>query len=333
MASSPIPVGKLPPDLLAELLGEEHDTPPEILLGPMLGEDACAIDVPAGVLIAATDPVTLTSSQLGTLAVVINANDVAVMGVRPRWFLATVLLPPGTVEEEVWELFHAMRSALEPLGASLVGGHSEVTPAVRQPLVVGQMLGLAEDGRFIRTGGARPGDRVVQVGSAPVEGAAVLAQEFGSRLAAVDDYQLERAAHALEHLGISVVAAALQAAGLGATALHDPTEGGLATGLRELAEASSVALVVNQNAVMWFEPGVTVCHALGADPWGTLASGALLAAFPPERTDQAVAALSAGGFRISVIAQAEPGLGVRFEDGTPLPNFSRDEVARVLSEA
>jgi hydrogenase maturation factor len=251
------------------------------------------------------------------------------MGVRPRWFLAAVLLPEGTREEEVRSLLAEVRGALDALGAVLVGGHTEVTAAVRQPVVVGQMLGFSPSGRFVRTGGARPGDALVQVGRAPIEGAAVLAAE--TRAAGLADEMRARALRALAQPGISVVEPALLAAELGASALHDPTEGGLSAGLHELAEASGVELVVDAAAVLWFEPGIAVCRALGADPWGTLASGALLAAFPPDRVHAALAELRARGFEASALGSAASGSGVRLADGASLPRFERDEVARVLA--
>jgi hydrogenase maturation factor len=326
-----LPSGKLPPDLLASLLAEVPGSGGEVELGPALGEDACAIRIRAGALIVATDPITLTGAGVGAHSVWINANDVAVMGARPRWFLATLLLPEGTDAVEVRALFDSMTGALRRLGASLVGGHTEITGAVRQPVVVGQMLGLREDGRFIRTGGAEPGDAIVQVGPAPIEGAAVLAAEAAPSLASVEPALLEAARAALERPGISVVDSALLAADLGATALHDPTEGGLSSGLYELATASGVALRLEYESLLWFEPGLAVCRALGADPWGTLASGALLAAFPRERARAAVDALRSRGFRAAQIGAALAGAGVHLAAGEPVPTFARDEVARILS--
>ena len=224
-----LPAGKLSPELLARLTAT--DLPPEVRMGPRIGEDACAIEVEAGTLVAATDPITLTGSGVGAHAVVVNANDVAVTGARPRWFLACVLLPEGSTGRDTEELFAGMRRALDQVGASLVGGHTEVTGVVRQPLVVGQMLGMTEE-RTVPTGGLRPGDTLVQVGPAPVEGAAVLADILPSdRLAAVTPETLEAARSALETPGISVVEPALAAARAGASALHDPTEGGLSAGL------------------------------------------------------------------------------------------------------
>ncbi len=324
-------VGKLPPSLLRELLSCGAPPPGEVLLGPELGEDACAIAVPAGTLVAASDPITLTGSDVGAHAVVINANDVAATGVRPRWFLATVLLPEGTQAQEVRDLFEATRRALRRLGATLVGGHTEVTQSVTQTVVVGQMLGLAEDGRYVRSGGVEAGHVVVQVGPVPLEGAAVLATEAPGKLESVSPTIRARARNAAEDPGFSIVEPALVATRCGASALHDPTEGGLASGLYELAEASGVALEVDTRQILWFEPGVAVCRAVGADPWGTLASGALLAAFPPDRLGDALVALKKQGTPAREIGRGQPGSGVRDASGRCLPRFERDELARVLA--
>ena len=326
-APDPLPPGKLAPELLARLI--ETRLPPEVRLGPRIGEDACAIEVEAGTLVAATDPITLTGSGVGAHAVVINANDVAVTGARPRWFLACVLLPEGTTASDAEALFAGMRCALDEVGAVLVGGHTEVTGAVRQPLVVGQMLGMAGE-RTVRTGGLRPGDAVIQVGSAPVEGAAVLAEVLaGERLAAVPSRALDAARAALEAPGISVVEPALTAARAGATALHDPTEGGLSAGLHEMADASGVAIVIDPGRIAWYEPGVALCTAAGLDPWGTLASGALLAGLAPDRLDGALRELGRAGHDAAVVGRAEAGSGVAFTDGAPLPRYERDELSRL----
>lgn len=331
-AARPLRSGKVSVELLTALLAGLPAVPPEVRLGPRIGEDACAIEVPGGVLVAATDPITLSGAEIGRLAVVVNANDLAVTGARPRWFLAVVLVPPGTDESVLHEIFAGLGRALAEVGASLVGGHTEVTPVVARPVVIGQMLGLAEDGRFVTSGGAVPGNVVVQVGPAPVEGAAVLASEAAHRLGSMDAEVLAAAAAALDRPGISVVEPALLAARLGATALHDLTEGGLAGGLHELADASGVRIRIDREAALWFGPGLAVCRALGADPWATLASGSLLAAFPVNTADAALQSLSEHGFRAAAIGRAEPGSGVVDGEGGTIPWPERDEVGRVLHE-
>lgn len=340
MTAVPLPAGKLPADLLsAQLSGLTRAG--DVRLGPAVGEDACALDVDGRLVVAATDPITLTSADVGRYAVIVNANDVAVAGARPRWFLATVLLPIGTTAEHVTEIFATMTAALDEIGAVLVGGHTEVTGAVNQPVVIGQMLGVA-DRAVIRTAGASPDDALVLIGTVPVEGASVLAAEAGERLHGVPADVHKRALHAVHEPGLSVVEAALTARDAGATAMHDLTEGGVAAGLHELATAAQVSLAVDIDRIPWFEPGVAVCRALGADPMATLASGALLATFAADDAEAAVQTLTAAGHRAALVGTVERGEGVRVRSGVGggqngeerpavVPWPERDEVARVLT--
>lgn len=321
--------GKIPARLLESLLPDAVTDFPEVLVGPRIGEDACAIRIGGDVLVAATDPITMTGTGVGAHAVAINANDVAVMGVKPRWFLANVLLPTGSTVDDLHGLFKGMRDALDELQVALVGGHTEVSDAVNQVVVVGQMLGLAGPAGIVKTGGLRPGDKVVQVGVAPVEGAAVMAELFSCRLSDVAPGQLAAARFAIESPGISVVGSALLAAELGACALHDPTEGGLSAGLHEMAQTSGLGLVVDEPSVLWFPPGIEICKALGADPWSTLASGALLAGFAASRVQHALNALAKAGFQAAVIAEARVGSGVLLSSGNALLYSERDELSRL----
>ena len=331
MSHRALPSGKLSSDLLGRLLADLHRARADVLLGPAIGEDAGVIDIAGGALVAAADPITLTGHEIGGHAVLINANDVAVMGVRPQWFLAVLLLPIGTTEAEVAVLFADMQAALDRLDVALVGGHSEVTPAVSQPVVVGQMLGFQPDGRFLRTGGVRAEDAILQIGMAPIEGAAILSFEAAERLQDIDPALLARARDGMKDPGISVVEPALRAAGLGATALHDPTEGGLSAGLYEMAEASGLALRIDLERALWFAPGQVICAELGADPWGVLASGTLLAAFPPDLAERALSILVAEGHPTARIARAEVGSGIRTDDGRRLPRYEQDELSRILA--
>src|SRR3954471_9216690 len=96
MDDAPLATGKLPTALLRDLLATLPRDAPGVRLGPALGEDAGAIDVGDEVLVVAADPITLTGDDVGRYAVLVNANDVAVTGARPRWFLATILLPANS---------------------------------------------------------------------------------------------------------------------------------------------------------------------------------------------------------------------------------------------
>lgn len=192
-------------------------------------------------------------------------------------------------------IFAGIRAGLADVGATLVGGHSEITTAVTQRIVSGVMLGVSQTHDFVSTAGARPGDVLVHVGLAPIDGAAVLAVEPAARLRGVDPRIVDAAAAAIEQPGISVVDAALAAAELGATALHDPTEGGIAAGLHELATALDVRLRIDGTRLLWFEQGLALCAALGADLTAALASGSLLATFDAADARVALEALRARG--------------------------------------
>ncbi len=312
--------GKLPPALLREVLGGAPPLPDEVQLGPALGEDAAVIEVEAGCLVVAADPITLTGEGIGWSAVAVNANDVAVMGVRPRWFLATVLLPVGTIDAGVRRLFAELHAAVADLGVALVGGHSEITGSVVQPVVSGVMLGIGSPDRIVRSCGAVSGDAVVQIGEAPIEGAVALARAASAPWPASGEVVPS----------ISVVEPALVAATLGARAMHDPTEGGLAAGLHEIAEASGVAIVVDPTEVAWYPPAVAVVEAAGANPWSTLASGTVLATFGPDEADAAVRQLRRLGHVAAVIGETREGHGVTDLSGARIPWPDRDEVARLL---
>jgi len=143
--SAPLPPGKVPVALLGELLAQLPTPPASVRLGPRIGEDACAIEVPGGVLVATTDPITLTTQEIGRFSVIVNANDLAVMGVRPRWFLAVILLPSGTIEATVREVFASIQGGLAHVGATLVGGHTEVTRAVTQYFLVALVSCVSSD--------------------------------------------------------------------------------------------------------------------------------------------------------------------------------------------
>jgi len=336
-----VKIGKLPPDALAHLLSRlAAPRDPRVVMGAALGEDAAALDMAGGpgLLVAAADPITFPTDRPGWYAVQINANDVAAMGAVPRWFLATILLPPSATLDLAETLMAQISDACAALGVSVVGGHTEVTLGLTRPLICGCMLGEVAPDRLVGSGGAQPGDTVLLLGGVGVEGTALLAQEAALALAAagLTDQELRRAAGFLADPGISVVAAAQAVCAVSRPhALHDVTEGGVATGLRELASSSGVGLLVHAAALPIAPQTLRICATLGLHPWGLLGSGALLAAIAPHDAPAVLAQAQRQGIAcaaIGAVTPADHGLVVRAADGTnaPLPTFERDEVARYL---
>jgi hydrogenase expression/formation protein HypE len=338
--TAPLPVGKLPAEQLQALLGKYAPLDHRVVVGPRVGEDAAVIDMGDRYLVATTDPVTFATDELGWYALHVNANDLAVRGARPRWFLATLLLPEGRTSTALVEsVFAGLADACRELGVSLVGGHTEVTAGLPRPIAIGAMLGEVARDRLVTTAGARVGDALLLTKGVPIEGAAIIARERGEEAVrrGVPADAVARARGFLRAPGISVVREALLACDLARVhAMHDPTEGGLATACRELADAGDVGCRVERERVPVPPEAAALCAAFGLDPLGTIASGALLLAVDPADADRVVAGCVAAG-----IACAAIGSITRREDGVilcaggreaPMPAYPQDEISTLFAE-
>jgi hydrogenase maturation factor len=330
-------LGKVPPQLLERLLAQVAIKDPRVLLGPKLGEDAALIDYGDKVLVAKTDPITFATNLIGWYAVQVNANDVACSGAQPRWFLATLLLPQAFTEKQVSSVFDQVNQACDSLGVTLVGGHSEITQGLAHPIVIGCMLGEVEKGKVVKTAGAQVGDRLVVTKGIALEGSALLARERAQELrdAGVSQASIARAAEFLFSPGISVVKEALAACSAATVhSLHDPTEGGLATGLLEIARVAGLGMVIKEEEVPVVPQCRVICDALGLDPLGLLASGCLVIALPQVEVPKLLKALKREGIKaweIGHTVEKEKGVLLDGPQGIrPMPTFERDELARYL---
>ncbi|MCJ7822783.1 MAG: AIR synthase family protein [Armatimonadetes bacterium] len=329
--------GKLPHDLLAEMLSRLPQADARVLIGPRVGEDAAVVDLGDRLLVATTDPITFATDLIGWYAVHINANDVAVMGAEPRWFLATLLLPPSADKADIGPIFDQISEACREVGAAPIGGHTEITIGIDRPIMVATMLGEVARDKLLTSAGAREGDVVILTQGIAIEGTAILAREAAEKLRGhgISEDSLTGARRLLFEPGISVVAAARAAAGVpGVTAMHDPTEGGIATGLRELAVASEVGLEIRREDIPVLPLTHEVCAALELDPLGLIASGSLLATCNAASAEALFAELRALGIEAAVIGRVVPAAeGMWLQSAGKrelLPEFPRDEVARFL---
>ncbi|MGQ9732649.1 MAG: AIR synthase family protein [Candidatus Zipacnadales bacterium] len=339
MPKSPLPVGKLPPELLATLLSSPV-TDPRVILGPGIGRDVAILEFGDRALVVKSDPVTFVAEKIGWYVVNINANDIVCAGAEPRWFLATLLLPenktPATLVESI---FAQIREACSAIGVTLIGGHTEITYGLDRPVLCGQMLGEVAKEAVVLPTGMQVGDVILMTKAIAVEGTTILAREFKESLleAGCSLQEIEEAASMLDEPGLSVVpeARALTSA-VHVHALHDPTEGGLATGLWEMAEASGFGLDISSEMVNVLPICERFCQILGLNPYGLIASGTLLAAVAPEDVDTATTACERIGVSCASIGTVTEQVGVvrwlTREGWTRLPRFDQDEIARLFAE-
>ncbi|MCL5961311.1 MAG: AIR synthase family protein [Chloroflexi bacterium] len=334
-----MPVGKLSPEFLARLLQRYTSVNDRIIVGPGIGEDATVIEFGERYLIAKTDPVTFATDEIGWYTVNVNANDVAAMGGSPKWFLATILLPQGRTTEELVEgIFGQISEACRELGIAFCGGHTEISYGLNRPLVVGHMLGEVRPDGLVSPKGLLVGDHVILTKGIAIEGTAVIAREKAAELeqAFPRDF-VGKCQRFLRSPGISVVRDAATAASVARVhAMHDPTEGGLATGLREMATAGGVGLLIDGRTIHIYPETRRLCEWFALNPLGLIASGALILATTPEDSGRVVKALQKVGLPAAVIGKAtDPAEGALFQtDGRmeELPIFARDELARLFEE-
>lgn len=340
-----LPVGKLPPALLERLLGLQAVEDESVVIGPGVGLDCAVVRPDTGYLVIKSDPITFASHQIGWYVVQVNANDIVTTGATPRWFLATVLLPEGSATPEMAEdIMGQMAAACEELGISLVGGHTEVTHGLSRPIVAGTMIGQVESHRLVSPRHVSPGDWLLLTKCIPIEAAAILARELPDRLrGALSLAEIERAAGYLQHPGISVVQDARVALSAGrVTSMHDPTEGGLASALWELAQACGHTLCFRSRATPLDDLAGRICGVFGLDPLATIASGSLLLTVASEDGAKVQRALVDAGIPCAHLGKVEAGpprvllvdeetaTGIR-GDRPLLPRPDRDEIGKAFA--
>ena len=326
----PLRAGKVAPELLAHLLPSATEAP-DIQVGPNVGEDA-AVVAGEDVMVVTADPVTFATSDIGRYAVAVNCNDLVAMGAVPRFFTATLLLPLGTTRSALSHIFNQLDRATAAAGVAWIGGHTEITDAVRVPVVAGSAIGSLAGEQPWSSSNAQVGDRVVATKWMGLEGSTLLARERAA-LCRQLGLPVDRMQAWLTNPGIDIVAEGRALAGLPLHAAHDPTEGGFAQGLHEIAACSGVRIELQAENLPLREETAVLCRGLDIDPMGLLASGSLLFAAPAEIANEALRNLKAASIPAVQIGHVAQGAGVVVHEAGrahDVPTFVQDEVVKVL---
>jgi len=296
--------GKIPVDILKEVvfknLGVKRG---EVVLGPSAGIDGAVIDVGDKSLIVSSDPITGAIERVGWLAVNINANDVATFGVAPEFFLSCILLPQNAHKKTVETISTQIGRAAKELGIAIVGGHCEVTPGLSNPIVVGCTMGIIDKGHYVTAGGAKIGDRLILTKSVGIEGTAILASDKEEPLKkAINTSTVEKAKDFFNQVSIVKEAMIAFKTG-GVSAMHDPTEGGLAGGVHEMADASNLGVKIFQEKIRIQPETYAICKFFKIDPLQFISSGALLISAKPEFAEKIVKKLEQKQINASVVGE------------------------------
>jgi len=333
---TPLAMGKLPNDILEEFIRRFDFQDPSVLINPGVGEDTAAVNVAeTEVLVLKSDPITFVTDSIGHYAVLINANDIATSGAMPRWFLTTLLFPCNTTASEIWQVMHDLESTCRNWNITLCGGHTEITDAVTRPVVTGMLAGTVAKRDLIDKSNMKPGDKVLMTKAVAVEGTAIIAAEFEGRLKelGLSETVIKQGKEFLVDISI-LTEAEIAANSVGVSAMHDVTEGGLATALEELSIAGGHRIRIHMGAIPCFSQTQEISRLLDIDPLGLIGSGSLLICCRADAYEGLMTRIQNVGIRVTCIGEVlEAGRGIEaVKDDGPAkwPIFEVDELARLF---
>ena len=272
-------IGKLPENVLKRSVFKQlHTKRKEILQGAGVGEDCAAMMLEADeMFVVSTDPITGTTQDIGRMAMLVTLNDLASAGAEPVGVLLTALLPEDITEPQIRQIMQQVDGECEKYHVQVMGGHTEITRAVNQPLLTVTGIGKAPKGKMISTGGARPGDDIVITKWIAIEGTMILAKEREKELLERFPKKMIEEAKKMEKY-LSVVPEAAAAVKSGVNAMHDVTEGGIFGALWEMAEASGVGLEIDLKKIPVRQESIEMCEYFGINPYELISSGSMLMA-------------------------------------------------------
>jgi hydrogenase expression/formation protein HypE len=256
------------------------------------GNDQAAFDVSAGRMVMTTDgyvisPLFFPGGDIGSLAVHGTINDVAMAGARPLYLSASFIIEEGFPFADLKRIADSMGAAARAAGVPVVTGDTKVVERGKADgvFISTTGIGVVADGLDLSAEKARPGDRVIVSGTLGDHGVAVMSkrQNLTFDTAIVSD------SAALHDLVADMVAAA----GSGLHVMRDPTRGGLAATLNELAQQSKVGFRIDEDALPVKPEVAAACELLGLDPLYVANEGKLVAIVTAEAADAALAAMRA----------------------------------------
>jgi len=324
-----LPLGKLPPSLLEKILRKIPQMDSNVILGPGTGLDCSVLDFGDQYLVFKSDPISLTSDNIGWYAVEINTNDIVTTGADPKWMLTTILLPEGSTSfSDVDRITDQLIDASKRYGISIIGGHTEITSGISRPIISCTMIGVVEKDKLITPNGAMTGDLVFLTKEIAIETVAIIANDFTNDLKNVlTDQEIQIAQSYIKKPGISIFKeATLLRNGYGVTAMHDPTEGGLASALWEMSVASQKIFEINIDAIPLSPFAKKITDHFSINPMNSISSGALLFTASPEYKEKILSVMNENSIPISLIGKVpEQGVGVFINDENGRGELSRPE--------
>jgi len=301
----------------------------DVVLRPGIGIDCGGVEIGDDICMLSSDPITAASKDAGKLAVHVSCNDVAATGAEPIAMLVTMLIPPESTVENIRELFEQMQMTAKELNVEIIGGHTEITDSVNKIVICSTVLGKAKKNQYLSAAGAQIGDSIVMTKFAAMEGTAIIASDLEDKAKEIlTSDELKRCRSLSDR--ISVVNEGLIAAEIGASAMHDVTEGGVLQAVWELCRASECGAIINIDKIPVLDETKKLCNALCIDPLRLISSGCMVIAIKDGQS--CVNELHKNGIPATIIGKIKEGNIITVSDGniSPLTPQERDEIYKII---
>ncbi len=255
----------------------------EIITRPGIGEDCAEIDFGEYICVMSTDPITASVKDIGRLSIHISCNDIASNGVQPLGIMLAVMLPEGTTEKDIETIMKQAAAAAERMEVEIIGGHTEITPAVNKPVIVSTAIGRQPKNKVRQE--IREGDKIFITKFCGIEGTGIIACDCADEVKPVLTLQELAEAEAMLDM-VSVVKEGVIAGDIGVSAMHDITEGGVLGAVWELCQVAGLGALIDTADIPVRPVTRKICSHFGIDYLRLISSGCMLIIAPPEKQQE-----------------------------------------------
>lgn len=328
--------GKLDSDLLKKLVFDKITYRSDMVkVRPGIGEDCAVVDFGGYDCIMSTDPITSAVNDIGRLSIHITCNDIASNGVKPLGIMLAVMLPEGTTEDDVEHIMGQAADTAGSLGVEIIGGHTEITPAVKQPVIVSTAIGRTVSDHSQSGNDMKPGDYILMSKSVGLEGCGIIACDYEEQLGKVlTDAEISKAKSFLDM--VSVVDEGVAAGTVGTHGMHDITEGGIMGAVWEMCQISGMGAQIWQDEIPMEPETEKICRIFDINPMRLISSGSMVIVAAPEKKDAMLSAMEEAGVRCTVIGRVERAdFGIMKKEGDVFSEVEppyADEIYKVVGK-
>ena len=300
-----LPIGKIPNDILKKVvfkyLGVENK---KIIDGAHIAGDTAIVDFDSDKYLAIkTDPITGAIKNIGKHSIIINSNDMAARGAIPKYFLATILLPPKSTVDDLETICKDMNEAAIEYNISIIGGHSEVSPTVNNPVVVGLMIGEINRDNLLLAKNIEVGDKIILIKSVGIEGCSIIGHDhyklINNSFSEKIIFEAKNLINEISILKESLLIRKMK----GIKFMHDPTEGGLIGGLIEICDLINKGFTIYEKEIIIYNCVRIICKRLKINPLRLLSSGALIVICNPENSKEIINKINKSGIEAKDIGE------------------------------